>query len=266
MKLHNQILNYKVPSRSVGLWWLGQSGFILKSPGGTVLALDPYLSDACKAIGVRAGIKMNRLVPIPMAPAELTGIDAYVITHGHEDHLDPQTLVPYRAAGGHGPFVAPPETIEKLRQLGIPELETMMIWPNKEFVFGDTTVRATFAIPLGADDMTHVGYIVKIRSGPTTYFTGDTRYHEVLATCVIAHQPDVLVTVINPFGNLSPGEAARLAKDIDAKVVIPCHYDMFPDNSLPPRLLRTNLLFHGRGERYRELKHGRAYVYPEKSI
>jgi L-ascorbate 6-phosphate lactonase len=127
-------------------------------------------------------------------------------------------------------------------------------------------MRGTFAIPFGADDMTHMGYIVKVATGPTVYFTGDTRYHEVLASCVAHHKPDVLVTVINPFANLDPGQAARLAKEIDAKVVIPCHYDLFPDNSLPPRLLRSNLIVFGIGDRYRELKHGEVYAYPEKAV
>ena len=57
--------------------------------------------------------------------------------------------------------------------------------------------------------------------------------------------------------------SARLAKDIEAKVVIPCHHDLFPDNSLSPRLLRTNLIALGIGERYRELEHGHLYLYPE---
>jgi L-ascorbate 6-phosphate lactonase len=166
-------------------------------------------------------------------------------------------------AGGHGPFVAPPETVDKLRGHGVPEEEIRMIWPNKAFEFGEINVRGTFAIPFGSDDMTHLGYIIKVKHGPTVYFTGDTRYHEVLARCVIAHKPDVLVTVINPFGNLDPEQAARLAKDIEAKAVIPCHYDMFPDNSLPPRLLRTNMIVLGIGDRYRELKHGKKYIYPE---
>lgn len=253
-----------MPAKSVALWWLGQSSFILKSPGGKVLAMDPYLSNACKAVGAKSGIDMDRMIPAPLAPRELVGIDAYLLTHGHEDHLDPDTLKPYREAGGHGPFVAPPETAEKLQRLGVPEAEIRMIWPNKACEFGDISVRGTFAIPFGADDMTHLGYIVKVEHGPTVYFTGDTRYHEVLARCVVAHRPDVLVTVINPFGNLDPEQAARLAKDIDAKVAIPCHYDMFPDNSLPPRLLRTNMIALGIGDRYRELKHGKRYVYPEK--
>ena len=49
----------------------------------------------------------------------------------------------------------------------------------------------------------------------------------------------------------------------DAKIVIPCHYDLFPDNSLPPRLLRTNMIALGIGDRYRELKYGEVYTYPK---
>jgi L-ascorbate 6-phosphate lactonase len=263
MRLRQQIHRHKVPPGKVALWWLGQNGWILKSPAGKIITIDPYLTNACKAVGERAGINMDRLVPPPLAPCDLAGVDAYVMTHGHEDHLDPQTLLPYRAAGGRGPFVAPPETCDKLRKLGVPDSEIEMIWPNKEFTCCDVTLRGTFAIPFGADDMTHMGYIVKLAKGPTIYFTGDTRYHEVLSSCVAHHKPDVLVTVINPFANLDPGQAARLAKDIDAKVVIPVHYDLFPDNSLPPRLLRSNLIVFGMGDRYRELKHGKVYLYPE---
>ena len=265
-KTREQISEFPVPAGSVSLWWLGQNGWIVKSPVGRVIAIDPYLTNACKAVGAPVGINMDRMVPSVLAPVELMGIDAYVMTHGHEDHLDPETLLPYRNAGGHGPFVAPPETCEKLTRLGVPDEEIVMIWPNKEYRCGDITLRATFAIPFGADDMTHVGYILKIEEGPTIYFTGDTRYHEVLASCVVAHKPDVLVTVINPFANLDPGQAAKLAKDIDAKVVIPCHYDLFPDNSLPPRLLRSNLIVFGIGDRYRELKHGEVFTYPEGEL
>lgn len=263
MKLHQDIQQFEVSRGKAALWWLGQSGWILKSPEGKKIVIDPYLTNACKAVGAANGINMDRQFPAPLRPKDLCGVDAYVMTHGHEDHLDPQTLRPYRAAGGHGPFVAPAETCEKLRKLGVPDSEIEMIWPNKEFVCGDITLRGTFAIPFGADDMTHMGFIAKIRKGPTIYFTGDTRYHEVLARCVAHHEPDVFITVINPFGNLDPGQAASLAKEIDAKVVIPCHYDLFPDNSLPPRLLRTNLIVLGIGDRYRELKRGKVYVYPE---
>jgi L-ascorbate 6-phosphate lactonase len=253
-----------VPENGLTLWWLGQSGFLVKSPGGKILVIDPYLSNSAKAIGDQNGLNLDRLVPPPLAPEEMVGVDLYAITHSHADHMDPETLAGYRAAGGKGPYLAPAETAEKLEAMGVPADQILWTWPNKTHAVGDVRIRATFAIPFSGDDLTHVGYLVGLEGGPSIYFTGDTAYHEVLAVAVGPHMPDVLVAVINPaFRNLGPIEAARLARALDVKVAIPCHYDMFPDNSLPPQLLRTNLIIEGIGDRYRQLEHGRPFTFPE---
>ncbi len=263
MDLRRQILDHVVPPGSVTLWWLGQGGVVLKSPGGRIVAIDPYLTNSCKAIGDQFGFNMDRMVPPPLAPADLVGFDLYAITHSHGDHLDPETLAGYRAAGGAGPYLAPPETVEQLGRLGVPAGQIEMTWPNKSYTLGDVEVRATIAIPLGADDLTHVGYIARVQGGPAVYVTGDTGYHEILAKAAAPHRPDVLVAVINPaFSNMGPAEAARLARELDVKVAVPCHWDLFPDNSLPPQLLHTNLKIEGIGERYRRLEHGAAFTYP----
>jgi len=253
-----------VPPSSLTMWWLGQAGFIFKSPAGKLIAIDPYLSNSCKAIGDAAGFDFDRLVPPPLAPAELAGVDLYAFTHSHGDHLDPETLAGYRAAGGRGPYLAPAETVDKLQALGVPPDQIVMTWPNHVHRVGDVLVRATFAIPLGADDLTHVGYVVSVQDGPTAYLTGDTGYHEVLVSAVSPHRPDILLAVINPaFRNLSPADTAKLAKQLDVKIAVPCHYDLFPDNSLPPQLLLTNLKIEGIGERYRCLEHGVPFTFPE---
>ena len=64
---------------------------------------------------------------------------------------------------------------------------------NKAFTIGDLSLRATFAIPTGGDDLTHVGYLVSVQDGPKVYLTGDTGYHDVLATSVAEHRPDVVI-------------------------------------------------------------------------
>jgi L-ascorbate 6-phosphate lactonase len=261
-----QIRSLQVPDGSMTIWWLGQAGFIVKSPRGKIVAIDPYLSNSCKAVGDQCGFNMDRLVPPPMSPAELAGIDAYAITHSHQDHLDPDTFGPYRAAGGAGPIVAPPETIEKLHAMGVPADQTVMVWPNKSFTTGDVTLRATFAIPLGGDDLTHVGYLVSIQNGPTFYVTGDTGYHEVLANSIAEHKPDVAAVVINgTFRNMSPADAARLVQQLDPKVAIPCHYDLFPANAADPQAFRSNLHLLGISEKYRVLEHGRPFTFPGAS-
>lgn len=259
-----QVRQHPTPAGHITLWWLGQAGFLVKSPAGQVVALDPYLSNSCKAIGEQNGLDFDRQVPPPLPAQELAHVDALLFTHSHQDHCDPETLAVARRAGAHGPYVAPPETIEKLHALGVAPTETVMIWPNKTHVLDDLSIRATFAIPLAGDDLTHVGYLLSVKDGPSVYFTGDTGWHDLLADAMAPHKPDVLVTVINPaFSNLSPPQAALLARRIDAKAVIPCHYDLFPDNCQPPQILRTNLKQLGIGNRYRVLQHAQGFNWPE---
>ena len=257
-----QVRSFVTPAGHAAIWWLGQSGYLIKSPGGIVLALDPYLTNSCKVIGAQGGFDMDRLFPPPLAPEELAGIDVYVMTHSHQDHCDAETVTASRKAGGHGPYVGPPETIEKLKALGVPDEELRIVWPNRVLEFGDVTLRTAFAIPLGGDDLTHVGYLVTIQGGPKIYFTGDTGWHELLADAMAPHRPDALVCVINPaFRNLSPAEAALLAKRLDVKIVIPSHYELFTDNCQPPQMLHTNLKLQGIGDRYRLLSYGEAFCF-----
>ncbi len=187
------------------------------------------------------------------------------MTHSHGDHLDPETLAGYRAAGGTGPFLAPPETAEKLAAVGGPagsDPDDLAEQNSHGRRPGDSRdVR---------DSVQRRRPDARWISGPqlpgaaAVYFTGDTAYHELLGISVGPHKPDVLVAVINPaFRNMGPIEAARLARELDVKIAIPCHYDMFPDNSLPPQLLRTNLIVEGIGERYRQLEHGKPFTFPE---
>ena len=258
------ILNFSVPADSMAVWWLGQAGFLLKSPQGLTAVMDPYLSNTCGAIGERLGINCHRMFPPPIAPAELADVKLYVLTHSHEDHLDPETLEPYRQAGGRGPFLAPLETADRLREMKVPEDQIVTIWPNKTHTVGDLSFRATFAIPYGGDDLTHVGYLVAVNGGPTFYFTGDTAYHEVIGISVSEHKPNVMFAVINGMArNLSPAEAARLAHQVQPEVVIPYHYDLFPDGRMYPHALRVNLLLYGMQERFQTLEQGTAYVFPQ---
>jgi L-ascorbate 6-phosphate lactonase len=261
MNLNDQIRRYELRQGHVGLWWLGQASFVLKSPRGKLIAIDPYLTNSCSETAGSGGLDVDRLFPPLISPEQLH-VDAIAFTHSHQDHCDPKTIAGYRSAGGRGPFVATGETMEKLAGMGIPSGQILLTWPNKEHRVGDVRIKATFAIPYWGDDLTHIGYLVFIDNGPSVYFTGDTDYHDILGY-IGEYKPDVMVTVINgAFRNLGPNEAAKLTARINPKVVIPCHYDLFRDNSLDPRLFRSCLHAAGLADRYRCLNHGEPFVFP----
>src|SRR5690349_60593 len=75
------------------IWWLGQSGFLIKWNGSRLL-LDPYLSDSLTikyAPTKKPHVRMSELV----IPADrLKGIDIVTSSHNHTDHLDAETLIP----------------------------------------------------------------------------------------------------------------------------------------------------------------------------
>ena len=261
--LASELASRVVPSGNVAVAWICQAGFVLKSPGGTIIAIDPYLSNSCKALGDEAGFNMDRLVPAPLKPAELAAFDALLFSHSHQDHVDPETIQPYVAAGGDVPVIAPHEAAELLKKLGVKAERITMTWANQLHRVGDFSIRTAFAIPLDGGDLTHVGYIIEVAGGPRLYFTCDTDYNDVLPLAVGPYQPDVLLTVINPaFRNLTPRDAAKLAKELNPKWVVPCHHDLFPDNSLSDRLLQTNLTIVGIKDTYCPLKQGELHLFP----
>ena len=103
-----------------------------------------------------------------------------------------------------------------------------------------------------------------VDNGPTVYITGDTDYHDVLGY-IADYRPDVMITVINgAFRNLGPNEAVKLTAKINPKVVIPCHWDLFPDNSVDPRIFRANLQGAGMVDKFLLLEHGKVFIFPEQ--
>src|SRR6185436_18304624 len=86
----------------------------------------------------------------------------------------------------------------------------------------------------------YLGYVVQAGFG-TIYHSGDTLWHDMIVEQVKPFKVDIALLPINGdrperrvAGNLDGPQAAKLAKAISAKVVIPCHYDMFEFNTASP--------------------------------
>ena len=85
-----------------------------------------------------------------------------------------------------------------------------------------------------------LGYVV--RFGPwTVYHSGDTVHYSGLVERLTPFNADVAILPVNGSrperrvaGNLNGVEAATLACAINAKLAIPCHYEMFTFNTASP--------------------------------
>src|SRR5260370_27800256 len=86
--LMQEIRAFAVDKGSVAMWWLGQNGYIFKTPEGTLLSTDMYLTNNCAHVYRDSGVDLERRVPILIAPEELN-VDIYACTHNHLDHTDP---------------------------------------------------------------------------------------------------------------------------------------------------------------------------------
>jgi L-ascorbate metabolism protein UlaG (beta-lactamase superfamily) len=199
-------------------WWLGQSGFLVQHDGRHLL-LDPYLSEALtrKYEGTETPhVRMTRRV---VAPERLAFVDVVLSTHGHTDHLDAETL---HAVGA--PLVAPARIVELAREragtdvTGIAEGQTVTV--------AGFAVEAVPALHPGDHC---VGYVVT--TGPyRLYHAGDTTWVDPGVRGV-----DLAFLPINgKLNNLDGAEAARLAQQVEAKLAVPCHYDLFEFNTAEP--------------------------------
>lgn len=237
--LVEEITAARPPSGAVALWWLGQASFVLKGDG-VIVYVDPYLQ-----------VSDHRLSPPPFAPEAVTNADVVVLTHDHLDHVDPNTLPGLAKASPAARFVAPRPIAERVAGL-VGGAERVRPAVADESLALDARGARVEIRPVPAKheefDQTeagypYLGYSIRL-GGVTVHHSGDTIPYAGQVERVRTHEVDVALLPINgrdfyrtrtgTIGNCDYREAAELASQIGAKVVIPMHYGMFRGNTVPP--------------------------------
>lgn len=223
----------------VRLWWLGQSGYLVQFERAHLL-LDPYLSDSLTFKYAATDTPHVRMTERVIDPARLDFIDVVTSSHNHTDHLDAETIGPLRFANPDLTLVIP----EANRAFVADRLQVDPSWPVG-LAIGEHAELGPFrieAVPAAHEALGpgYVGYVVRCGSW-TLYHSGDTIRYEGMADLLGPHAIDVALLPINGraperrvAGNLDAIEAATLGRDIGARVVVPCHYEMFTFNTADP--------------------------------
>ena len=222
------------------MWWLGQAGWALRG-NGTTLLIDPFLSDT-----------HNRAVPTPLAAEAATGIDAILCTHEHVDHLDGPSVPALAAASPDARFVVPAPIVRMVVDLGVHASRVIGTQPGEAIEIGGLTIHPlparhgvvmadayTFGKELSGGLYRYLGFVVDA-GGARVYHAGDTILYEGMEQRLRELRVDVALVPINGrdgireaaglVGNLDEREAAWLAAEAGARLLIPMHYEMFTRN------------------------------------
>jgi L-ascorbate metabolism protein UlaG (beta-lactamase superfamily) len=220
----------------VHLWWLGQSGFLIQHAGRHLL-MDPYLSDSLTKKYARTDKPHVRISQRVIDPRRLNFIDTVTSSHNHTDHLDASTLWPLLEANPNLRMIVPAANVKfAADRLDLPETRFIGL------ADGDSLDYDITAVPAAHDQREfdaegrdkYLGYIVEL-GGRVIYHSGDTVRFDGMDEILRRWEIDLAILPINgKLGNLNGVDAARLAKDIGAKLVVPCHYDMFEFNTADP--------------------------------
>lgn len=211
-----------VPAASIRLWWLGQAGFAFKMHDGTVVYLDPYLSDACEHLH-----GLTR-VSLPAIDADEVRADWVVLTHEHTDHLDPDAIAVIARNNPRCRFAAPEVCRRTLVALGVAARRIVTLVP------GGSRALAGFAVHAVAADHGDLSpgalSLLLDLSGVRILASGDTSWRPKLVQPLCDLAPDVVLPAINgAYGNMGLFDAARLVQQARPRLAIPCHYGTFAE-------------------------------------
>ncbi len=253
------------------VWWLGQSGFLLKYKSETIL-FDPYLSDSLSVKYQNTDKPHVRMSELVVEPLLLENIDIVTSSHSHTDHLDAETLNPIFENNPNAKFIIPEANrafvVDRLKcsvdfPFGLNEKESLKIGQFE--IMGLPAAHNT----IERDEKSQckfMSYIVKF-GGFIVYHSGDTLWYEGLEEILKSFKVDLAFLPINGnkperkvAGNLSFQEAAELGKVANIKCVIPHHYHLFEFNTEDPENFKNACEKIGTPYRILELGEGFEFI------
>jgi L-ascorbate metabolism protein UlaG (beta-lactamase superfamily) len=196
--------------------WLGHATFLVQSPKGRRLVMDPWLAGNPKC---------------PESFQALDGVDVITVSHGHGDHMGSAADLAKRTGAT---VVSNFELATYLEGQGVANTVGMNKSGTVEVAgFRITMVHAVHSSGIATDagqvyGGEAAGFVVRLENGVTLYHAGDTGVFADMSLIKDLYAPDIALLPIGGHFTMAPKEAAYAVRLLEPKVVIPMHYGTFP--------------------------------------
>lgn len=202
----------------VSVRFIGHSTFMLGSPEGKFLLIDPWVSSNPS---------------YPGESGDLEKLDLVLITHGHGDHMPEAVDIAVRH---HAPVVCNFEIAQWLAGKKIDDLVVAMNKGGTVEIEGlkVTMVDAKHSSSITEDDGSIIyageaaGYVVEFENGYRVYHAGDTCVFGDMRLIGEIYRPDLALLPIGDHFTMGPLEASYACRLLGVGKVIPMHYSTFP--------------------------------------
>ena len=211
--------------------WLGQAGFRIKTPGGKIILIDPWITGGPKT----PPQYKNDL-------AAIGPIDLLMVTHAHVDHIgDAPALAKMNNTKLYGPadMVTPLITLGVLpadlthrfnktgRQTPLPGIKVTAVQADHSslLLWKNPATEKNESHPAGEA----VGYIIELENGFKIWHMGDTGLFSDMKFISEYYKPDLVMIPIGGNFTMGPDDAAYALRTwVKPKMVIPMHYNSNP--------------------------------------
>ena len=269
-----------------------------RTHGNGKMAPGHQMANMCGCVAMQPNL---RNIPFVFDPFAFKKVDAVLATHYHQDHMSKEwaahvinsgmTTVDENGKEIPVPFIGPLKSVETWIKWGVPKERCQIVRPGDSFKIKDLEIicldsfdrtcivttdstgedreNLVGVCPTDMDDKA-VNYLLKTPGG-NIYHSGDSHFSIYFAKHGKDYDIDVAFASYgeNPVGmmdKMTSVDVLRTAENLNCKVVVPIHWDVWTNFS--PELEEIRLLWDFKKDRLEYKFHpffwqvGGSYMYP----